>query len=77
MDYMHCSLPIAEKCESLKKLLLPLEMALNGAKLKFIAGICGTDEFDFKNYSQLLEYIENFVLPISSNCRAYEFVISF
>ena len=66
-----------QKIRSAQKTLASTAMALNGAKLKFVAGICGTDEFDFKNHSQLLEYISKYVLPISSNCRANEFDISF
>ena len=69
--------PIAEKCESVKKLLLPLASALNGAKLEFYGRIYRNDLSDFSDDSMLLAHIGNDLLPICNGCRAYEFHLSF
>ena len=80
--------PVAEKCESIRKLLLPLKStsALNGAKLEFDRNdwmkwwsnwskwfvLC-----DFSDHQMLLVHIANDLLPICIGFRAYEFHLSF
>ena len=67
--------PVAEKCESIRKLLLPL--TLNGAKLEFDGRIDRNDLCDFSDHQMLLAYIANDLLPICNAFRAYEFHLSF
>ena len=67
--------PVAEKCESIRKLLLPL--TLNGAKLKFDCRIDRNDLCDFSDHQMLLAHIGNDLLPICNGFRAYEFHVSF
>ena len=67
--------PIAEKCESIRKLLLPL--TLNGAKLEFDGRIDRNDLCDFSDHQMLLAHIANDLLPICNAFRAYEFHLSF
>ena len=67
--------PVAEKCESIRKLLLPL--TLNGAKLEFDGRIDRNDLCDFVDHQMLLAHIGNDLLPICNAFRAYEFHLSF
>ena len=76
VNYCRGEQPIASKCESVKKLLLPLASALNGAKLEFDGRFDRTDLSDFSDHSTLLSHLSN-DLPISNNCRAYEFRLRF
>ena len=68
---------ITAKCESIRKLLLPLASALNGAKLEFDGRIDRNDLCDFSDHSMLLAHLGNDLLPLCIGLRAYEFRISF
>ena len=79
VNYRRGHQPIATKCESVRKLLLPLKStsALNGAKLEFDGRIDRTDLSDFSDHSTLLSHLSNDLFPISNGCRAYEFRMLF
>ena len=79
VNYRRGHQPIATKCESVRKLLLPLKStsALNGAKLEFDGRIDRTDLSDFSDHSTLLSHLSNDLFPISNGCRAYEFRMIF
>ena len=70
-------LPIAAKCELVRKLLLQFTSALNGAKLEFDCRIDRNGLSDFHDHPMLLEHLGNDLLPICNAFRAYEFHISF
>ena len=78
LNYRPGRQPIAAKCESIRKLLLPFKstLALNGAKLEFYARInhCVSH---FSDHSMLLAHIGNNLLPICNAFRACEFYVSF
>ena len=77
VDYREGEQPIELKCESVKKLLLPLKSALIGAKLEFDGRIERNDLYDFSDYSMLLAHIGNDLLPLCNGFCAYEFHVSF
>ena len=79
VNYRHGLQPIAAKCDSIRKLLLPLKStsALNGAKLEFDVRIDRNDLCDFSDHSMLLAHLGNDLLSICNGCRAYEFHLSF
>ena len=79
VNYRPGQQPIAAKCESVRKLLLPFKLtsALNGAKLEFDGRIDQNDLPDFSDHRILLAHIGNDLLPLCNAFRAYEFHVSF
>ena len=79
VNYRSGQQPIAAKCESIKKLLLPFATALNGAKLKFYGRIdqFGLSVSDFSDHSMFLAHVATDLLSICNHCRAYKFRVSF
>ena len=69
--------PIAAKCESIKKLLLPFTSVLEGAKLEFDGRIDRNGLSDFSDHSMLLAHVANDLLSICNRCCAYEFHLSY
>ena len=79
MNYRPGRQSIAAKCESIRKLLLPLAStsAFKGAKLKFDGRIDRYNWSDFRDHSMLLAHIGNDLLSICNDWHAYEFRMSF
>ena len=69
---------IEEKCELIKKQLLPLKLALNDTNMvEFIACISQNNHNHFNDHSKLLDFIRNRFLPICNSSRRYKFQIRF
>ena len=77
VNYRPSRQPIEAKCESVRKLLLPLKLALNGAKLEFDGVINRYDLSDFRDHSTLLAHLSNDLFSICNGFSAYEFHVSF
>ena len=77
VNYRPGQQPIAAKCESVRKLLLPLKFALNGAKLEFDGVINRYDLSDFGDHSTLLAHLSNDLFSICNGFSACEFHVSF
>ena len=77
VNYRPSRQAIAAKCESVRKLLLPLKLALNGAKLEFDGLINRYDLSDFSDHSILLAHLGNDLFSICNGFSACEFHVSF
>lgn len=72
------SIPIEKGCEFIERNLLPLKSALmDSVTIEFSANIDQNNRGDFINHSQLLDYIQNRLLPICHSSRGYRFCIKF
>lgn len=70
--------PIEEKCEFIERQLLASKPALNDSYMtEFAARIDQNERHNFRDYSQLLEYIGNRFLPICNSSHGYSFGITF
>ena len=75
--YNGVPISIIEKCESTRKLLQQFAQKLIGSKLHFRACIDNTDLSSFNDHFELLDHIENRLLPLCNLCRAYKFEVEF
>ena len=78
LDYFYFTIPIEEMCPLVVNYLQPLKKALNGSKLiTFIGGIGGKDPSMFRNHLQLLNHIQDELLPMCDSSHGYKFKIQF
>ena len=76
--YRSSGITIAEKCELFVNYLLWLKMALNDSKLiHLICTVNPNGPNNFKNHFQLLEHVQNELLPICESSRGFKFEIEF
>lgn len=78
LSYRYTRKPIAEKCELIRNYLRPLKKALNNSKLISFNGIIKeNDQNCFSDHCQLLEHLQNELLPICDSSRGYAFNVTF
>lgn len=77
LKYFTGKKPIEEKCEFIEKSLIQLRTMFDEhTMLKFNANI-SSDSSDFRDHSQVVERINNHILPLCIQTRAFYFNIEF
>lgn len=69
--------PIEEKREIIKRILLTFVLAIKDSMFEFHGRIYRKEGTDFRDHLELCDYFKDELLPICSNCREYEFDVSF
>ena len=78
LNYCCQKVPIKEMCRLVVNYLQPLKKALNDTHLiTFIAGINENDPSKFSNHLQLLNHVQEELLPICDSSYGYKFEIRF
>ena len=76
LDYQNIyqTLSIVEKCQSVVNYLEPLKLS-DSNLIHFIGAINKNNRSHFSNHSQLLDHLQNELLPIWGSSRGYKFEI--